>query len=115
MSSEPVYEDFSRRWDAGQAEFVLSTSGSTGTPKPFALLRDKIAWSCARTAEFLDIKPEDKIYCCLPTDKVSGFMKLARAKIWGMEIHLGKPAADPLREYDPAQKCRINTRKPNKV
>ncbi|MBL7900849.1 MAG: AMP-binding protein [Bacteroidia bacterium] len=65
-------------------------------PKTLALHRKKMEWSCRQTGTFLHIKPGDEIFCCLPLNKISGIMQLARSRVWCVPITVSEPAADPM-------------------
>jgi O-succinylbenzoic acid--CoA ligase len=88
-----------QQWQSGQAAFTVSSSGTTGVPKPFILKRNLIELSCRLTANALGIGAQDRIYCCLPLDKVGGMMQLFRAMVWNIPIDVVQASANPLLHY----------------
>ncbi len=88
-----------QQWQSGQAAFTVSSSGTTGVPKPFILKRNLIELSCRLTANALGIDAQDRIYCCLPLDKVGGMMQLFRAMVWNIPIDVVQASANPLLHY----------------
>jgi O-succinylbenzoic acid--CoA ligase len=88
-----------QQWQSGQAAFTVSSSGTTGVPKPFILKRNLIELSCRLTANALGIGAQDRIYCCLPLDKVGGMMQLFRAMVWKIPIDVVQASANPLLHY----------------
>jgi O-succinylbenzoic acid--CoA ligase len=88
-----------RQWRTGQTEFPVTSSGTTGEPGVFLLKRNLIELSCAVTGEALQIKPDDRIHCCLPLTKVGGIMQLFRSEVWGIPIDVAEPTSNPLLHY----------------
>lgn len=89
---------FIRDWKEGKTEFTIHTSGSTGIPKAIVLLRKWMQWSAAQTARHMQPTAQDKLFCCLPLDKVGGMMMLVRAMEWGIAVDVAEPASNPLLE-----------------
>ncbi|MEZ4804878.1 MAG: AMP-binding protein [Bacteroidia bacterium] len=85
-------------WDQGLDQFSVYSSGSTGTPKEIVLERKWMKWSAEQTGKVFDVKPSDKMYCCLPVDKVGGLMMLIRSKVWQIPIQVVEPSSNPLLE-----------------
>lgn len=88
-----------RAWSMGETGFFIQTSGSTGEPKGMILEKEKIIWSCKKTAEFLGVLPTDSILCCLPVNRVGGWMQVARSLVWNMNLMVVEPASDPFLHY----------------
>lgn len=86
---------FNEQWDSGQEVFTIESSGSTGDPKPFNLKKEWIIWSANQTAGILGLYRE-KILCCIPTNKVGGFMMMARAKVFNHPISVHVPTSNPM-------------------
>ncbi|MCO6494418.1 MAG: AMP-binding protein [Bacteroidetes bacterium] len=94
------FKTFCRLWDDKSVnKFELKTSGSTGAPKTIYLERKWLEYSAKQTQKALGIK-EGKIYCCIPTDKVGGFMMMVRAKVLGLDIDCVEPCSDPMQLLD---------------
>ncbi len=90
-------EDIIKKWVSGTSEFEIMTSGTTGKPKKIKLSRNLLIWSAQATRNRLKLTPQ-KIACCLPVDKTSGFMQLIRALIWNCDIHFFNPSQSPFKE-----------------
>ena len=88
-----------QQWRSGQSEFPVSSSGTTGEPGIFILKRSLIELSCRMTAKALSVGPSDRIFCCLPTDKVGGVMQLFRSEVWQIPIDVTAPTTHPLKDY----------------
>lgn len=88
-----------KQWRTGQTEFPVTSSGTTGEPGVFLLKRNLIELSCTITGEALQIKPDDRIHCCLPLTKVGGLMQLFRSVVWGIPIDVAEPTTNPLLHY----------------
>jgi len=88
------YKEFSKKWDKGAKAFLIETSGSTGTPKEMILERRKLLWSAEQSLKYLPSKP-NLINCCLPTNKVGGFMQIVRAKVWDVPFYKAAVSANP--------------------
>jgi o-succinylbenzoate---CoA ligase len=95
------YHAFCKQWDDPEFDgFVLTTSGSTGKPKPFTLYKKWLTWSALQTAKSLGLNQNDSIYCCIPTNKVGGFMLYVRAKVLQCELFESNPQANPMLPLD---------------
>ncbi|MBS3913008.1 MAG: AMP-binding protein [Bacteroidetes bacterium] len=92
-------EQIQNKWQNGASAFELETSGSTGFPKKIELLRNQLEASARITGAFLQIQPDDSIYCCLPVDKIGGMMQIIRAAVWGIPVEIAEPTSNPLKEY----------------
>lgn len=95
MNAE-LASEFARDWKNGKTEFTIHTSGSTGMPKAIVLQKRWMQWSANQTAKYIQPKPDDKLFCCLPIDKVGGLMMLVRAMEWNIPVQVAEPAANPL-------------------
>ena len=96
-------------WQSGTETFVLHSSGSTGAPVAYPLPRRLLAWSAQQTAVALQIQPDDRIYCCLPLNKVGGFMQVIRSEIWNTPLMVAEPQLHPMRELAEDQACSITS------
>jgi O-succinylbenzoic acid--CoA ligase len=90
------FEQFVKDWKSQDFQFVINTSGSTGAPKPFNLDRDKLIYSANLTREFIKGINKQKVLCCLPTDRMGGFMQLVRAAVWEVEATIVQPSINPM-------------------
>lgn len=95
---------FKKDWEQGVERFLLQTSGSTGAPKTIALERAKLIWSAEQTLTFLPSKPK-RMYLCLPTHKVGGFMQMVRACVWNIPLCIKTPKAKPVLDMDVKEAC----------
>ncbi len=84
-----------RKWNTENPIFKIYSSGTTGAPKDIILSKAILSWSAKQTAKFINPTSTDKIACCLPIDKVSGFMQLIRAMEWQVPIEILPPEAIP--------------------
>ena len=96
MTNAELADIFFEEWESGKQEFSIQTSGSIGAPKTIVLKRQWMIWSAEQTAKVLNPINQDSILCCLPVSKVGGLMQLVRAKVWGVEILVVEPLANPL-------------------
>lgn len=93
-------KNFNEKWDSGDAFFPIESSGSTGEPKTVHLKREWIVWSARQTADILGLEDE-KILCSIPTNKVGGFMMMARAKVLDFPISVQVPKSNPMEDLEP--------------
>lgn len=98
--------DFESDWHDKNHVFSISTSGSTGSPKVVELDRVKIEFSCNQTLKAIPTIASQKMLCCLPTNKMGGFMQLARALVWNCEIDILQPSSNPIAQLMPNHKYR---------
>ncbi|MCZ2129448.1 MAG: AMP-binding protein [Bacteroidia bacterium] len=99
------YEEFCRLWeDPSILSFGMETSGSTGEPKTIKLEKKWLIYSAQQTQKALNIKRE-KILCCLPVNKVSGFMMMVRAKVLNLEFQYEEPSSNPMQNLDAEHNC----------
>lgn len=97
MNSEEA-NIFNQAWEARQNTFIIYSSGSTGKPKPIVLERKWMEWSAVQTAKYLKPKKGEKLFCCIPVNRVGGLMVLVRSKVWGLECITTEAIANPLLE-----------------
>jgi O-succinylbenzoic acid--CoA ligase len=90
---------FNAEWESGIQEFILTTSGSTGIPKEWILKRDLLEWSAEQTLKHFIRSENLHQLCCLPLNKVGGFMQLVRSKVWNAPIDIIPPTKNPLLNY----------------
>jgi O-succinylbenzoic acid--CoA ligase len=89
-----------QHWESGSESFTLTTSGSVGPAKEIQLSREMLIWSANNTKAFLHLEDIEQILCCLPVNKVGGFMMLIRSLIFGWDINLVEPTSNPFDGYD---------------
>jgi O-succinylbenzoic acid--CoA ligase len=82
-------------WKSGQSSFLFHTSGSTGVPKPIWLDRQAMEASARSTGEWLNLKPHDVAFACLPVHYIAGAMVLVRAMVLDLKVCLVAPSANP--------------------
>lgn len=87
---------FIKEWNKGKQEFTITSSGTTGVPKDFTLKRDLLIYSAQQTFKELNFNNLTKIYNCIPTDKVGGFMNWVRAVQYKLDIQNVQPIANPM-------------------
>ncbi|MGY6559955.1 MAG: AMP-binding protein [Nitritalea sp.] len=90
--------EFLRRWAQGDTHFTLHTSGSTGVPAPVQVSRAQLLASAQGTIRFFGLRPEDRLLCALPLDKVAGQMMLVRALVLDAPLYLLPPSTHPVRD-----------------
>ncbi len=98
-------DNLMRAWNKGETGYFIQTSGSTDLPKSMMLEREKAIWSCQKTANFLGISSADSIFCCLPVNRISGWMQVARALVWNIPIVVHEPSSNPFLNYH--ENCSI--------
>jgi O-succinylbenzoic acid--CoA ligase len=92
-----TFEDFEKKWDNENIHyFELSTSGSTGSPKSIKLYKNHLKSSVQNTRNALNLSNNEKVLCCLPTQKVGGFMQWVRAKVLNFSITTVEPSQNPM-------------------
>lgn len=96
MKNYRSFDEFKEDWNNLDFQFELSTSGSTGKPKKKFLSRAKIVLSCQNTASAIPGIQTQKTLCALPTNKMGGFMQMARALQWGIICEVHKPSSNPM-------------------
>jgi o-succinylbenzoate---CoA ligase len=96
---EAATTQFIRSWLIGQTTFTLHTSGSTGMPKAITFLREQMIASANATIQALQLKENNVVLVCLPTQYVAGIMMLVRALIGNLRIVAVEPSANPLQNF----------------
>jgi len=91
---------FCKSWLDGETQFIQSTSGSTGTPKQIHISRQQMEASAKATGAFFETDSHSKLLCCLNPAFIAAKMMLARAMVWGCEIHLIEPSSNPLKDIN---------------
>jgi o-succinylbenzoate---CoA ligase len=84
------------RWEKGTEEFEINTSGTTGVFKRIVLSRAHMEWSAKQTSQACKLGANEKEFCCLPLDKVGGFMQVIRSVIYNRDLKVVSPVADPM-------------------
>ena len=87
---------FLNDWNKGKDSFDLTTSGSTGLPKLITLKRKQLEYSALQTYKYLGFNSLTKIFNCIPTDKIGGFMNWVRAAQFKLDIQTVKASQNPM-------------------
>lgn len=87
---------FLKEWNSGKDQFLITTSGSTGNPKEFKLKKELLIYSAEQTFKELGFNKLTKIYNCIATDKIGGFMNWVRAMHYKLDIQTVTPNANPM-------------------
>ncbi len=95
LASNCFASAFLTQWISGGKVFQIYTSGSSGEPKEISLKRKWLETSAMQTIGLLNLW-EEKIVCCLPTDKIGGLMMIVRALAGGFDIRVIEPCANPM-------------------
>lgn len=82
----------------------VSTSGSTGKPKLIEIQKDKMVSSALATIGYFDLKPDQKILLCLPTQFIAGKMIWVRALIGELEVVVCNPTSNPIKDLS----CKVD-------
>lgn len=80
-----------------------STSGSTGKPKVIEIEKDKMVSSALATIRYFNLKPDQKILLCLPTQFIAGKMIWVRALVAELEVVVCNPTSNPIKNLS----CRV--------
>jgi O-succinylbenzoic acid--CoA ligase len=87
--------DFLTLWISGGKQFEMTTSGSTGVPKKIILKRKWLETSALQTVNLLSLWDE-KVFCCIPVNKIGGLMMIVRSLAGGFDIEIVEPSANPM-------------------
>lgn len=87
--------DFLTLWISGGKQFEMTTSGSTGVPKKIILKRKWLETSALQTINLLSLWNE-KVFCCIPVNKIGGLMMIVRALAGGFDIEIVEPSSNPM-------------------
>jgi len=93
-------DSFLKDWRNPEHVFEIKTSGSTGLPKLMTLDRTLLQISANQTSHAIKNISAQPIVCCLPTDKMGGFMQLVRAAIWQVTCTIINPTNNPLLDFN---------------
>lgn len=88
------------QWRQGARSFTLQTSGSTGPPKSITLSREVVSASAQATINYLQLHRGTRALCCLPVNKVAGFMMVIRALLGNWHLTVTEPSAQALASVD---------------
>jgi O-succinylbenzoic acid--CoA ligase len=91
---EKSWLDFLAEWYNGQNFIEVQTSGSTGTPKTIHLAKAFVAASARRTINYFNLKPNDRILHCLPSQYIAGQLMIVRALLGQLDLHVVDPSTD---------------------
>ncbi|MFV0521679.1 MAG: AMP-binding protein [Mangrovibacterium sp.] len=85
--------NFLSEWYNENSYIEVRTSGSTGKPKLIRLEKSFVAASAQRTLSFFQLKTDDKILHCLPSNFIAGKLMLVRALMGELNIHIVDPSS----------------------
>lgn len=100
LKNNEDYYDFLTSWFNKKDFIIVNTSGSTGVPKKIKLKKVDLIASARLTAKFFDLKPENKLICCLPIKYIAGKMMLVRSLVLGLDMYLFKVNSSPISNLD---------------
>ncbi len=91
---EKSWLDFLAEWYNGMNYIEVQTSGSTGPPKIIRLNKAFVAASARRTIRFFNLKENDRVLHCLPSNYIAGKLMIVRALIGRLNVHVVDPSTD---------------------
>ncbi len=94
----PDIGDFVESWLNNSDHLKLQTSGSTGIPQIISVSKNAVAASAAATIEYFDLRQNETILLCLPTNFVAGQMILARAIEGKLNVVPMSTSSNPAKE-----------------
>ena len=89
--------EFLLEWFNKKSFITVTTSGTTGVPKKINLEKQAMVNSALATAEFFNLKAENRVLNCLSTNYIAGKMMLIRSMILGFEMDFVTPTSNPLK------------------
>lgn len=89
-----------RSWNKGTETFTINTSGTTGKYQSIVLDRKQMIWSAETTAKACMLGDDEREFCCLPISKVGGLMQVIRSVIFGRDLKVVDPVADPMKKLE---------------
>ena len=107
--------EFKKDWDNPSFVFKMKTSGSTGKQKEIVLKKNLIITSVNSTLQAIGEIKNLKMLCCLPTDKMGGFMQLARSVSWESEIEVHEPSSNPMLGINTDHDFRLISLSPHQI
>jgi len=94
LFSSKLYH-FLKDWFSEEETICVKTTGSTGIPKKIEISKEKMIASAIKTGNYLNLKPGDKAFCCLPIDYIAGKMMVVRSIVLGLDLTIEKPSKSP--------------------
>jgi|GEM_PF-261707 len=84
------------QWQKKESYYSLTTSGSTGAVKELKFSYNQLKISAKQTIDFFGLTNDDELLCCLPVNKVAGFMMIIRALEANADLIITEPSLYPL-------------------
>ena len=96
-SSEWEKEIFSffNEWHLPSPSILVNTSGSTGKAKTIVIEKKHMVASARATLDFLNLKPDDPVWLCMPARYIAGKMMIVRAIVGDLDLIISKPESTP--------------------
>lgn len=91
---EKSWFNFLAEWYNVQDFIEVQTSGSTGAPKTIRLNKTFVAASARRTIRFFNLKENDRVLHCLPSNYIAGKLMIVRALIGKLDLLVVDPSTD---------------------
>jgi len=85
-------------WQTDKKFFYLTSSGSTGKIKKIKFSQHQIKTSAKQTIDFFQLHKSDTLLCCLPVNKVAGFMMVIRALEAQCNLLISNTSSNPVAE-----------------
>lgn len=95
---EKAVWSFIEQWFDSSDYITLQTSGSTGTPKQLKVEKKHMSNSALMTLDFLKLQAGNSALLCLSADYIAGKMMIVRALLGGLDLILGEPLGNPLKD-----------------
>ena len=87
-------------WFDSSETLAINTSGSTGTPKTIIVRKQNMIESARMTCEFLQLKPGNIAFLCMPLQYIAGKMMIVRALVAQLDLRWQVPSGNPLTDVD---------------
>src|SRR5512133_456834 len=82
-------------WLSDSDHIVQYSSGTTGKPKQLKLSKKSMMQSAINTGSFFNLKKEDTVLLCMPTDYIAGKMMIVRSLVSGLNMLITEPKSVP--------------------
>ncbi|WP_306439041.1 AMP-binding protein [Parabacteroides sp. 52] len=92
---------FLLEWFNESPVITVQTSGSTGEPKQITVRKEQMKQSARLTCSYLNLKPGDKAFLCMPLQFIGGKMMVVRAITHGLDLWVTTPSGHPFSEKMP--------------
>lgn len=97
---DPFITSFLKSYLSDGKSIQVSTSGSTGKPKLIKIEKDKMVASALATIKYFDLKPDQKVLLCLPTQFIAGKMIWVRSLVGNLEVVVARPTSNPVKNLN---------------